>query len=198
MGCGAYAFLLFLGMEASIAGFSPAVIADMAATLTQSAAMVTRIAARKTSIQSFDWANRRGEIARLKKENEKMTALVQNLEDLKISLQKKNQVLKEGYFEKSKIVEKIVKSHENDEKVIENLRKLVEKDEERVTELKKEIKTKDEMLAKAAEEDEKVGIVCQEMVTKSKQIFQAYKKALAAFGGEPLPLPPTARVPKGF
>ena len=130
MGCGAYAFLLFLGMEASIAGFSPAVIADMAATLTQSAAMVTRIAARKTSIQSFDWANRRGEIARLKKENEKMTALVQNLEDLKISLQKKNQVMKEGYFEKSKIVEKLVKSHENDEKVIENLRKLVEKDEE--------------------------------------------------------------------
>ena len=117
-------------MEASIAGFSPAVIADMAATLTQSAAMVTRIAARKTSIQSFDWANRGGELACLKKENERMTALVQTLEDLKISLQKKNQVMKEGYFEKSKIVEKIVKSHENDEKVIENLRKLVEKDEE--------------------------------------------------------------------
>ena len=69
MGCGAYAFLLFPGMETSVADFSPATITDMAATLTQSVAMVTRIAARKTSIHSFDWANRGGELARLKKEN---------------------------------------------------------------------------------------------------------------------------------
>ena len=67
-----------------------------------------------------------------------------------------------------------------------------------MSELKKEVKMKDEMLAKAAEEVEKVGIVCQEMVAKSEEIFQAYKKALAAYGGEPLPLPPTTRVPKGF
>ena len=53
------------------------------------------------------------------------------------------------------------------------------------------------MLAKAAEEVQKVGIVCQEMVTKSEEIFQAYKKALAAIGGEPLPLPPTAEGPEG-
>ena len=53
-------------METSVADFSPAAIADMAATLTQRAAMVTRIAARKTSIQSVDWANRGGELAHLK------------------------------------------------------------------------------------------------------------------------------------
>jgi len=133
---GLYLFLFFLGMEASVARFNPATIADIAATLTQSAAMVTRIAVRKTSIVSSDRAIQGGELARLKKENERMTSLVKTLEDLKISLQKENQVLKEGYAEKSKIVEKLVKSHEDDEKVIENLRKLVE-DEIQVSELRK-------------------------------------------------------------
>ena len=125
-----------------------------------------------------------------------MAILVKSLEDLKISLQKENQVLKEGYAEKSKIVEKLVKSHEDDEKVIENLRKLVE-DEKQVSELRKQIKAKDEVLAKAAEEEEKVGIVCSEMGAKSEDICQAYNKALAAFGGEPLPFPPTAEGPEG-
>ena len=53
---GLYLFLFFLGMEASIVQFSPAVITDIAATLTQSAVMVTRIAERKTSIVSSDRA----------------------------------------------------------------------------------------------------------------------------------------------
>ena len=53
------------------------------------------------------------------------------------------------------------------------------------------------MLAKAAEEEEKVGIVCSEMGAKSEDICQAYNKALAAFGGEPLPFPPTAEGPEG-
>ncbi|KAG2556231.1 hypothetical protein PVAP13_8NG091402 [Panicum virgatum] len=159
--------------------------------------MVTRIALRKTSIVSSDRAIQGGELARLKKVNERMTSLVKTLEDLKISLQKENQVLKEGYAEKSKVVEKLVKSHEDHEKVIENLRKLVEEDEKQVSELRKQIKVKDEVLAKAAEEVEKVELVCSEMVAKSEAIFQAYKKALAAFGGEPLPLPPAAKGPEG-
>ena len=49
------------------------------------------------------------------------------------------------------------------------------------------------MLLKAAEEVGKVEVVCKEMVAKSEEIFQAYKRALAAFGGEPLPLPPAAK-----
>ena len=74
----------------------------------------------------------------------------------------------------------------------------MEEDEKQASKLRKQIKLKDEMLAKAAEEVKKVEIVCKEMVAKSEEINQAYKKALAAFGGKPLPLPPTARVPKGF
>ena len=109
-------------------------------------------------------------------------------------MKKENEALKEGYAEKSRVVEKLVKSHEDDEKVIENLLKLVEEEGEQVTELKKQITVKDEVLAKAAEE---VGIVCSEIVAKSEEIFQAYKKALATFGGKPLSLPLVAEGPEG-
>ena len=112
-------------------------------------------------------------------------------------MKKENEALKEGYAEKSRVVEKLVKSHVDDEKVIENLLKLVEEEGEQVTELKKQITVKDEVLAKAAEEVEKVGIVCSEIVAKSEEIFQAYKKALATFGGKPLPLPLVAEGPEG-
>jgi hypothetical protein len=73
----------------------------------------------------------------------------------------------------------------------------VEEDEKQASELRKQIKLKDEMLAKAAEEVKKVEIICKEMVAKSEEINQAYKKALAAFRAEPLPLPPTAEGPEG-
>ena len=56
----------------------------------KSAAMVTRIAARKTSIESSERAIQGGEVAHLRKENERMAALVKSLEDLKVSLQKEN------------------------------------------------------------------------------------------------------------
>ena len=79
-------------MEASVARFSPAAIADMAATLTQSAAMVTRIAARKISIESSDRAIQGGELGRIKRENEDMTGLIKSLEGLKIALEKENKV----------------------------------------------------------------------------------------------------------
>ena len=75
---------------------------------------------------------------------------------------------------------------------MENLRELVEKGEQEASELKKQAKIKDEMLAKAAEEVKKVETVCKDMVAKSEEIYQAYKKALATFGAEPLPLPPQA------
>jgi len=79
-------------MEASVARFSPAAIADMAATLTQSAVMVTHIAARKISIESSDRAIHGGELGRIKRENEDMTGLIKSLEGLKIALEKENKV----------------------------------------------------------------------------------------------------------
>ena len=42
-----------------------------------------------------------------------------------------------------------------------------------------------------------MGTICKEIVARIEEIYQAYKKALAAFGGEPLPLPPTAKGPEG-
>ena len=74
---------------------------------------------------------------------------------------------------------------------------LVEEEVKQLFELRKQAKLKDEMLAKAAEEVEKVGTVCKEIVARSEEIYQAYKKALATFGGEPLPLPPSAEGPEG-
>ena len=56
----------------------------------QSAAMVTRIAVRKVSIESSDRAIKGGELGWIKKENEKMTNLVKSLEDLKVALEKEN------------------------------------------------------------------------------------------------------------
>ena len=57
-------------MEASISRYSPAAVADMAATLSQSAAMVTCIAAQKVSIEGSNWCVQDGELALVKKENE--------------------------------------------------------------------------------------------------------------------------------
>ena len=153
----------FPGMEASVVGFSPAAIADMAATLTQSAAMVTRIAAQKTSIVSSDRAIQGGELASLRKENERMKGLVKTLEDLKVSLESENKVLKENNEEKKRIIAKLVQDHENNEKVIENLRGLVEEEEKEVSELRNQVKglelaakRKDEILAKVADETKNV------------------------------------------
>ena len=79
----------FLGMGASVASFSPTAIADMAATLSQSAAMVTHIAVRKTSIVISDRVIQRGGgLAHLREENERMMALVKSLQYLRVSLQK--------------------------------------------------------------------------------------------------------------
>ena len=42
-----------------------------------------------------------------------------------------------------------------------------------------------------------MGTICKEIVARIEEIYQAYKKALATFGGEPLPLPPPAEAPEG-
>jgi len=48
---------------------------------------------------------------------------------LRVSLQEENQALKEANVEKNRAVEKLVKSHQDNEKLIENLRGGVEEDE---------------------------------------------------------------------
>ena len=184
-------------MEASVAWFSSMAIADMAATLTQSAAMVTHIAARKVSIVSSDRAIQGGELSRIKKENEKMAVLVKSLEDLKIALEKENLALKEGNVEKDKVVEKLVKTHEDNEKVIENLWGLVEEEEKEASELRNKVRGLELAGKKMAEEIEGARAVCKEIVTKSEEIYQSYKKALATFGAEPLPLTPRAEGSEG-
>ena len=60
--------------------------------------------------------------------------------------------MKEGNAEKNRIIEKLVKDHEDNEKVIEKLRELVVEEEKQVSELRKQAKVKDEMPAKAVEE----------------------------------------------
>ena len=150
-------------MEASVSCYSAAAIADMAATLTQSAAMVTCITARKISVESSDRGAQAGELALVRKENERMKGLVKTLEDLKVSLESENKVLKENNEEKKRIIAKLVQDHENNEKVIENLRGLVEEEEKEVSELRNQVKglelaakRKDEILAKVADETKNV------------------------------------------
>ena len=108
-------------MEAFVARFSPAAIADMAATLTQSAPMVTCIAARKVSIVSSDRAIHGGELGRMKKENKKMVILVKYLENLKVSLEEENKLLKQRDLEKDNIIAKMGQDQSDNDKVIENL-----------------------------------------------------------------------------
>jgi len=150
-------------MEASVSCYSAAAIADMAATLTQSAAMVTRITTRKISVESSYRGAQAGELALVRKENERMKGLVKTLEDLKVSLESENKVLKENNEEKKRIIAKLVQDHENKEKVIENLRGLVEEEEKEVSELRNQVKglelaakRKDEILAKVADETKNV------------------------------------------
>ena len=191
-------------MEASVSCYSAVAIADMAATLTQSAAMVTRITTRKISVESSDRGAQAGELALVRKENERMKGLVKTLEDLKVSLESENKVLKENNEEKKRIIAKLVQDHENNEKVIENLRGLVEEEEKEVSELRNQVKglelaakRKDEILAKVADETKNVENVFMEIVVRSEEIYQSYKKALATFEAEPLPLPPPAEGPDG-
>ena len=42
-----------------------------------------------------------------------------------------------------------------------------------------------------------MGTICKEIVARIEEIYQAYKKALATFGGEPLLLPPPTEGPEG-
>ena len=80
----------------------------MAITLNQSAAMVTRIASQKLSIEGSSRSAQAGEFAILKKENERMKGLVKFLDDLRISLQDENKMLKERDKEKEEIIAKMV------------------------------------------------------------------------------------------
>ena len=66
----------------------------MAVTLNQSAAMVTRIASQKLSIEDSSRSAQAGEFAILMKKNERMKGLVKSLDDLRISLQDENKMLK--------------------------------------------------------------------------------------------------------
>ena len=88
--------------------------------------------------------------------------------------------------------------------MIENLRTLVEEEEKEVSEPKNQVKgleldakKKDEILSKVAIETQKLDTGFKEIVSKSEEIFQSYKRALATFGAEPLPLPPPAEGPEG-
>ena len=80
----------------------------MAITLNQSAAMVTRIASQKLSIEGSSQSAQAGEFAILKKENERMKGLVKSLDDLRISLQDENKMLKEKDKEKEEMIAKMV------------------------------------------------------------------------------------------
>ena len=80
----------------------------MAVTLNQSAAMVTRIASQKLSIEGLSRSAQAGEFTILKKENERMKGLVKFLDDLRISLQDENKMLKERDKEKEEIIAKMV------------------------------------------------------------------------------------------
>ena len=70
--------------------------------------MVTRIASQKLSIEGSSWSAQAGEFAILKKENERMKGLVKFLDDLRISLQDENKMLKERDKEKEEIIAKMV------------------------------------------------------------------------------------------
>ena len=80
----------------------------MAVTLNQSAAMVTRIASQKLSIEGSSRSAQAGEFSILKKENDRMKGLVKSLDDLRISLQDENKMLKERDKEKEEIIAKMV------------------------------------------------------------------------------------------
>jgi laccase len=88
--------------------------------------------------------------------------------------------------------------------VIENLRNVVEDDEKkifelwgRVNNLEIVVKRKYESMTKVLEETKKLGIIFKGIVAKSEEIYQSYKKALAMFGAEPLPLPPHTKGVEG-
>ena len=63
--------------------------------------------------------------------------------------------------------------------------------------LELEAKKRDEVLAKVADVTKNLENVFKEIVSKSEEIYQSYKRALATFGAELLPLPPPAEGPEG-
>ena len=70
--------------------------------------MVTRIASQKLSIEGSSRSAQASEFAILKKENDRMKGLVKFLDDLRISLQDENKMLKERDKEKEEIIAKMV------------------------------------------------------------------------------------------
>ena len=76
----------------------------------------------------------------------------------------------------------------DNEKVLESLRKTVEKDANEKAALKGRITELERVHAKVGELEQ----VFAEVASRAEVVYQEYKKALAALGAEPLPLPELA------
>ena len=73
----------------------------------------------------------------------------------------------------------------DNEKVLESLRKTVERDANEKAALKGRITELEKVHAKVGELEQ----VFAEVASRAEIVYQEYKKALAALGSEPLPLP---------
>ena len=80
----------------------------------------------------------------------------------------------------------------DNEKVLESLRKTVESDANEKAALKGRITELEKVHAKVGELEQ----VFAEVASRAEGVYQEYKKALAALGAEPLPLP--ERLSRGF
>ena len=76
----------------------------------------------------------------------------------------------------------------DNEKVLESLRKMVERDVNEKAALKGKIAELEKVHAKVGELEQ----VFAEVASRAEVVYQEYKKALAALGAEPLPLPKPA------
>ena len=82
----------------------------------------------------------------------------------------------------------------DNEKVLENLRKTVEVDANKKDALKGKVKELEVVQTRVTE----LEGVFSEVAAQANAVYQEYRKALAALGAEPLPLPEPAEGPRVF
>jgi len=82
----------------------------------------------------------------------------------------------------------------DNEKVLENLRKTVEDDANEKKALRDKVSELESIQTRVVE----VEGVFSEVAARADAVYQEYRKALAALGAEPLPLPEPAEGPQVF
>ena len=156
--------------------------AAVAETSTSDAAFIVAELSKRLAFasQALEKKAKADEDLRVKRANERLSLAekLKRAEEEVQSLRDENRQLKVK-------CSKLETTASDNEKVLESLRKTVERDANEKAALKGRITELEKVHAKVGELEQ----VFTEVASRAEGVYQEYKKALAALGAEPLPLP---------